>query len=77
MAVIKHRLHGGCVACGDNNPAGLRLNFEKQHDGSVKAAAVCVKELTGYDGLLHGGVAALMVLLELQCIPMTMSLLTS
>lgn len=61
MAAIKHRLHGGCVACGDNNPAGLRLKFEKQPDGAVKAAAFCVKELTGYDGLLHGGVAALML----------------
>jgi len=61
MAVIKHRLHGGCVACGESNPAGLRLKFEKQADGSVKAAAFCVKELTGYDGLLHGGVAALML----------------
>lgn len=61
MAAIRHRLHGGCVACGDNNPAGLRLKFEKQPDGSVKAAAFCVKELAGYDGLLHGGVAALML----------------
>jgi acyl-coenzyme A thioesterase PaaI-like protein len=61
MAAIKHRLHGGCVACGDNNPAGLRLQFEPQLDGSVKAAAFCARELTGYDGLLHGGVAALML----------------
>jgi uncharacterized protein (TIGR00369 family) len=61
MAVIKHRLHGGCVACGENNPAGLRLKFERQADGSVRAAAFCVKELAGYDGLLHGGVAALML----------------
>lgn len=61
MAAIKHRLHGGCVACGDNNPAGLRLKFEAQPDGSVKAAAFCARELTGYDGLLHGGVAALML----------------
>ena len=61
MPAIKHRLHGGCVACGDNNPAGLRLKFEKQPDGSVKGAAFCVKELAGYDGLLHGGVAALML----------------
>jgi acyl-coenzyme A thioesterase PaaI-like protein len=49
------------VACGDNNPVGLRLKFEKQSDGSVRAAAFCVKELSGYDGLLHGGVAALML----------------
>lgn len=61
MAAIKHRLHGNCVACGDNNPVGLRLKFEKQSDGSVRAAAFCVKELSGYDGLLHGGVAALML----------------
>jgi acyl-coenzyme A thioesterase PaaI-like protein len=61
MAAIKHRLHGGCVACGENNPAGLRLKFEKQPDGSVKAAAFCAKALAGYDGLLHGGVAALML----------------
>ena len=61
MAAIKHRLHGGCVACGDNNPAGLRLKFEAQPDGSVKAAAFCARELTGYDGLLHGGVTALML----------------
>jgi len=61
MAVINHRLHGHCVACGPGNPSGLRLKFEKQPDGSVKAAAFCVKDLSGYDGLLHGGVAALML----------------
>lgn len=61
MVAIKHRLHGGCVACGESNPAGLRLKFERQQDGSVKSAAFCAKELTGYDGLLHGGVAALML----------------
>ena len=61
MAVINHRLHGHCVACGPENPSGLRLKFEKQSDGSVKAAAFCVKDLSGYDGLLHGGVAALML----------------
>ncbi|OGR65385.1 MAG: hypothetical protein A2X31_10155 [Elusimicrobia bacterium GWB2_63_22] len=61
MTVIDHRLHGHCVACGPENPSGLRLKFEKQSDGSVKAAAFCVKDLSGYDGLLHGGVAALML----------------
>lgn len=61
MAVIRHKKHGACVACGEDNPAGLRLKFKKQPDGSVAAAVFCRKELTGYDGLLHGGVAALML----------------
>ncbi|OGR52623.1 MAG: hypothetical protein A2049_05660 [Elusimicrobia bacterium GWA2_62_23] len=61
MAAINHKLHGNCVACGPANPAGLRLKFKKQPDGSVAAAVFCRKELTGYDGLLHGGVAALML----------------
>ncbi len=63
MAVIKHKRHGACVACGENNPAGLRLRlrFARRPDGSVRAATYCRGELTGYDGLLHGGVAALML----------------
>ncbi len=61
MAVIKHKKHGSCVACGENNPAGLRLRFRRQADGSVRAATFCRGALTGYDGLLHGGVAALML----------------
>jgi acyl-coenzyme A thioesterase PaaI-like protein len=58
---ISHRSHSACVACGDANPAGLKLRFRKQPDGSVAAAVFCRREVMGYDGLLHGGVAALML----------------
>jgi len=58
---ITHSLHGYCVACGAANSAGLRLKFVGQPDGSVKGTAFCAKALTGYDGLLHGGVAAMML----------------
>ena len=58
---ITHRLHGFCVACGAANSAGLRLKFMRQPDGSVAGTAFCAKTLTGYDGLLHGGVAAMML----------------
>jgi len=61
MAAISHKLHASCVACGLNNPAGLRLKFMRQPDGSVHAAFFCRQELSGYNGLLHGGVAALML----------------
>lgn len=58
---ITHSLHGFCVACGAANAAGLRLKFVRQPDGSVTGTAFCAKALTGYDGLLHGGVAAMML----------------
>lgn len=61
MAAINHRLHRGCVACGPENAMGLRLKFRRQPGGAVEGAAFCAKVLTGYDGLLHGGVAALML----------------
>jgi acyl-coenzyme A thioesterase PaaI-like protein len=56
-----HKSHASCVACGPDNPAGLRLKFAKQPDGSVRAAVFCRREISGYDGFLHGGVAALML----------------
>lgn len=58
---IGHRSHSACVACGPANPAGLKLKFKKQPDGSVGAVVFCRREVTGYDGMLHGGVAALML----------------
>ncbi len=60
-AVTNHRLHSGCIACGRNNQYGLKLRFFRQEDGSVTGASFCRKELAGYDGLLHGGVAAMML----------------
>ncbi len=56
-----HKSHSGCVACGADNPLGLKLKFLPQPDGSVRAAVFCRREITGYDGFLHGGIAALML----------------
>ncbi len=58
---IGHKSHYSCVACGQDNVAGLKLKFKKRQDGSVSAAVFCRREIMGYDGLLHGGVAALML----------------
>ena len=52
---------GQFVAADNQHPAGLKLKFLSQADGSVRAAAFCFKEVSGYDGLLHGEVAALML----------------
>ena len=58
---VNHYRHSFCMACGRANPAGLHLKFLRQPDGSVAASVFCAKELSGYDGLLHGGAAALML----------------
>lgn len=59
--VAGHKSHETCIACGADNPVGLHLKFIKQDDSSVRAAVFCRKEMTGYDGFLHGGIAALML----------------
>lgn len=56
-----HKSHAACVACGPDNPVGLRLKFSSQSDGSVRAAVFCRREICGYDGFLHGGIAALIL----------------
>lgn len=59
--VSGHKSHETCIACGADNPVGLHLKFIKQADSSVRTAVFCRKEMTGYDGFLHGGIAALML----------------
>jgi uncharacterized protein (TIGR00369 family) len=47
-----------CFVCGLNNVGGLQVRFFRK--GEDAAEAMCDPEITfmGYDGLLHGGVAA-------------------
>ncbi len=61
MRLPVHPEHKTCVACGPDNKYGLHLAFAPAGPGAVQGAIFCRKELTGYDGLLQGGVAALML----------------
>jgi uncharacterized protein (TIGR00369 family) len=44
-----------CFACGIENPIGLKLVFETNHDGVV-AYFIPTKEYQGYVNMLHGGI---------------------
>ncbi len=44
--------------CGPANPAGLKLKFKVQADGSVLAAFPCRQALQSYPNTLHGGIVA-------------------
>ncbi|MFA4943430.1 MAG: PaaI family thioesterase [Lentisphaeria bacterium] len=50
--------HAGCLLCGDRGPAGFGLRFVAQPDGEVRATLEGRAEWQGYEGILHGGVAA-------------------
>lgn len=50
--------HRACLLCGDKNPWSLRLTFEPHDEGGVRTTFEPHERLQGYDGMLHGGVAA-------------------
>lgn len=50
--------HASCLLCGTENPWSLGLAFEPDDAGGVHADVQPDNRLQGYDGMLHGGVAA-------------------
>ncbi len=50
--------HAGCLLCGTENPWSLGLAFEPDGAGGVHADILPDTRLQGYNGMLHGGVAA-------------------
>jgi len=53
--------HPDCVACGAANAIGLKLQFGRRDDGDVEATFSCDPGYTGYPGVLHGGIVALLL----------------
>lgn len=50
--------HPDCFVCSPAHPAGLRLGFIPQTDGSVTAEFDCDGTHQGYAGMVHGGIVA-------------------
>ena len=48
--------HPKCLMCGAANAFGMKLDFEVQRDGSVRAAFSCRQILQSYPETLHGGI---------------------
>lgn len=49
-----------CFGCGENNPIGLKLKFERTDEG-VETVYVPDKRHQGYQDLLHGGLMSLVL----------------
>ena len=50
----------GCMACGAANPIGLGLVFAEEGD-AVRAEFTPLAWHQGYDGLVHGGIIAMLL----------------
>ena len=54
---MKFESYGNCFICGENNPNGLRLNFEIDLEKQVlKTTFVASPTFQGWDGIVHGGI---------------------
>ncbi len=49
-------VHPACIVCSLKNTRGLRMEFEIDDDGGVKAMFSCDRSFEGYPGMVHGGV---------------------
>jgi uncharacterized protein (TIGR00369 family) len=52
---------GHCVGCGPHSPIGLRMQFARNDDGSVVSRIVVPQAFQGWQGIVHGGIVALML----------------
>jgi acyl-coenzyme A thioesterase PaaI-like protein len=52
------RPHSACFVCGQDNPNGLRIPFERQANGAMTAAWTPGSSWEGFRGIVHGGVVS-------------------
>ncbi|MEO8658728.1 MAG: PaaI family thioesterase [Bryobacteraceae bacterium] len=46
----------GCVVCGPNHPRGLRIRYEPDGVGSMRASWIAQPAWEGFRGIIHGGI---------------------
>jgi acyl-coenzyme A thioesterase PaaI-like protein len=55
---VRRHYDDGCFACGRANPIGLQLDNFRLINGTVEATFVPRPDYRGFEGVLHGGIAA-------------------
>ena len=53
-----HGAQNSCFGCGQTNPIGLHLDFQRFPDGTVLCSTVVSESYEGPPGYLHGGIIA-------------------
>jgi len=55
---LRARAQSACFVCGQNNPRGLQLRFQRQDDGGITATWIPAAAWEGFRGIVHGGVVS-------------------
>jgi len=50
-----------CFGCGDDNPHGLHLQFERVGPAEVRSQVTLPGDLCGWQGVAHGGIVSLLL----------------
>jgi acyl-coenzyme A thioesterase PaaI-like protein len=52
------RIQSSCFVCGQDNPRGLRIRFQRNERGEVSALWSPTPVWEGFEGIVHGGVVS-------------------
>jgi|GEM_PF-4984457 len=52
------RSQPACFVCGQDNPHGLRIRFQRNEQGEVSALWSPAPVWEGFEGIVHGGVVS-------------------
>jgi uncharacterized protein (TIGR00369 family) len=55
---LQARAQSACFACGQENPRGLQIRFQRQDDGAMTATWAPSSAWEGFRGIIHGGVVS-------------------
>ena len=58
QTALHARVQASCFVCGQENPHGLRIGFERQADGEMTATWAPERVWEGFRGIVHGGVVS-------------------
>ena len=56
--LLRARPQPACFVCGQDNPRGLKIDYQCGDDGEVTATWTPSRELEGFRGIVHGGLVS-------------------
>ncbi len=56
--VLRARPNSGCFVCGEDNPHGLHIRFERTEGGEAVAEWIPGRTMEGFEGIVHGGIVS-------------------
>jgi acyl-coenzyme A thioesterase PaaI-like protein len=55
---LQARSQSACFVCGQDNPRGLRIRYQRQDSGEMTATWTPSQAWEGFRGIVHGGVVS-------------------